>query len=163
MSSHHFGEAFRVSTGTSPHRYVMRERVRAARQLLCDSERSIAEIAYATGFTSQAHLTVAYQRLDRMLDEPRIPPVDKATGKPPHQPKAALQLTKQQRSGIRRHLPAVKSSHHRPLFYRFKLEQVWHTLCGHRGHSRESGNPLSQMNYPRFRPSVHASRLRNPG
>jgi AraC family transcriptional regulator len=63
MSSHHFGDAFRVSTGTSPHRYVMEQRVHTARQLLRDSERSIAEIAYATGFASQAHLTVNFHRM----------------------------------------------------------------------------------------------------
>ncbi|MGB8843775.1 MAG: helix-turn-helix domain-containing protein [Aliidongia sp.] len=62
MSSHHFGEAFKLSTGTSPHHYVMEQRVQAARQLLGDSERPIAEIAYATGFASQAHLTENFHR-----------------------------------------------------------------------------------------------------
>jgi AraC family transcriptional regulator len=63
MSSHHFGEAFKLSTGISPHRYVMQQRLQVARQLLSDGERSIAEIAYATGFASQAHLTVNFRRL----------------------------------------------------------------------------------------------------
>jgi hypothetical protein len=30
-------------------------------------------------------------------------------------------------------IPAIRSGHHRTPFNRFKLEQLWRTLCLHRG------------------------------
>jgi hypothetical protein len=65
-----------------------------------------------------------------MFDKPSTASINKASGKPAHQTKAMIQLTKQQRA------------RDRALFYRFKFERLWHTLCRHRGKPRESGNPL---------------------
>ncbi|HEY5338607.1 MAG TPA: AraC family transcriptional regulator [Rhizomicrobium sp.] len=62
LSPHHFGEAFKTSVGTSPHRYVMERRIHRARELLSDARRPIAEIAHAAGFSSQAHLTTNFRR-----------------------------------------------------------------------------------------------------
>ena len=63
LSTHHFGEAFKISTGQPPYRYVMERRVDRARELLRDGEHSIAEIAYAAGFSSQTHLTTNFRRV----------------------------------------------------------------------------------------------------
>ncbi len=63
LSTHHFGEAFKASTGRPPYGYVMDRRVERARELLRDGERPIAEIAYAAGFSSQAHLTTNFRRV----------------------------------------------------------------------------------------------------
>ena len=63
LSPHHFGEAFKVATGTSPHRYVIAQRIDRARELLRDREHSISEIAYAVGFSNQSHLTFNFRRL----------------------------------------------------------------------------------------------------
>jgi AraC family transcriptional regulator len=63
LSTHHFGEAFKAATGRPPYRYVMDRRVERARALLRDGERPIAEIAYAVGFSSQAHLTTNFRRV----------------------------------------------------------------------------------------------------
>jgi AraC family transcriptional regulator len=63
LSSHHFGAAFKASIGTPPYRYVMERRVQVARELLRDGKRSVAEIAYAAGFASQAHLTTSFRRV----------------------------------------------------------------------------------------------------
>ncbi len=63
LSTHHFGEAFKTATGRPPYRFVMARRVERARELLRDGERPIAEIAYAAGFSSQAHLTTNFRRL----------------------------------------------------------------------------------------------------
>jgi AraC family transcriptional regulator len=63
LSTHHFGEAFRTSTGRPAYRYVMERRVERARELLCDGKRPIAEIAYAAGFSSQAHFTTNFRRV----------------------------------------------------------------------------------------------------
>ena len=63
LSLHHFGEAFKIATGMSPHRYVIEKRVDRARELLRDPRLSIAEIATVVGFASQSHLTVNFRRL----------------------------------------------------------------------------------------------------
>jgi AraC family transcriptional regulator len=63
LSTHHFGAAFKASTGRSPHGYVMDRRVERARELLRAGARPIAEIAYAAGFSSQAHLTTNFRRV----------------------------------------------------------------------------------------------------
>jgi AraC-like DNA-binding protein len=41
LSTHHFGEAFKKSIGTSPRRYVMERRVQFAHRLLRDNTRPI--------------------------------------------------------------------------------------------------------------------------
>lgn len=63
LSPHHFAQAFKTSTGLSPHRYVIEKRVEHARELLRDRSRSIAEIAQAVGFSNQSHLTLNFRRL----------------------------------------------------------------------------------------------------
>lgn len=63
LSPHHFGEAFKSSVGTSPHRFVIERRIRQALHLLRDKDRSIAEVAMAVGFSSQSHFTTNLRRL----------------------------------------------------------------------------------------------------
>jgi AraC family transcriptional regulator len=63
LSPHYFGEAFRISTGRTPHRYVMERRVECARGLLWDADRPIRDIAYAAGFSSQSHFTANFRRV----------------------------------------------------------------------------------------------------
>jgi len=62
LSPHHFATAFKVSTGISPHRYVIERRINRARDLLLRKEKTISEIAVAVGFSSQSHLTVNFRR-----------------------------------------------------------------------------------------------------
>ncbi|MEO1092306.1 MAG: AraC family transcriptional regulator [Pseudomonadota bacterium] len=57
-----FGRAFKRKVGAPPHQYVLARRIEAARSLLCSTESSIAEIAHATGFSSQSHLTATLRR-----------------------------------------------------------------------------------------------------
>ena len=61
-SRSHFLRMFRATTGMTPHRYVLRRRLERARQLLERVELSIAEVAFSCGFSSQAHLTVAFRK-----------------------------------------------------------------------------------------------------
>ena len=63
LSPHHFVEAFKISIGKPPHRFVMERRVQRVLELLCDDDRSIAEIARAAGFSSQSHLTANFRRV----------------------------------------------------------------------------------------------------
>jgi AraC family transcriptional regulator len=57
LSSNHFSRAFRQSTGTSPHQWLLQRRVDKARQLLRDAEIPLAEAALACGFADQSHFT----------------------------------------------------------------------------------------------------------
>jgi AraC family transcriptional regulator len=63
LSPHHFGEAFKISVGKSPHRFLTERRVRRALELLRDTDRSIVEIARAAGFSSQSRLTENFRRV----------------------------------------------------------------------------------------------------
>ncbi len=60
--THKFARAFKRRVGQTPHHYVLHRRIDAARQLLDNSEQSIADIAYATGFSSQSHMTTTFKR-----------------------------------------------------------------------------------------------------
>lgn len=57
LSVSHFSRAFRVSTGLPPHQWLLRQRVKAAKQLLTVRELPLAEIAISAGFANQSHFT----------------------------------------------------------------------------------------------------------
>ncbi|MGL4291818.1 MAG: helix-turn-helix domain-containing protein [Phreatobacter sp.] len=61
MSPSSFIRTFKRSTGLTPHRFVVEQRVQAARDLITGSDMPIAEIALAVGFSSQSHLGVAFR------------------------------------------------------------------------------------------------------
>jgi AraC family transcriptional regulator len=58
----HFLRMFRVSTGTTPHRYVLERRIDRAQQLLQGKGASLADIAADCGFSSQTHMTDVFRR-----------------------------------------------------------------------------------------------------
>lgn len=57
LSVSHFARSFRISFGTSPHRYLILRRVEIAKGLLTETNHSLVEIAAQTGFSDQAALT----------------------------------------------------------------------------------------------------------
>ena len=61
LSPHYFARQFRAAFGMTPHQYVLERRLEAARRML-RSDMAIADIAYALGFSSQAHFTQAFRR-----------------------------------------------------------------------------------------------------
>jgi AraC family transcriptional regulator len=64
FSARHFERAFRQSTGSSPHAYVMDRRLHRARDLLINRpESAIEEIAVQLGFSSSSHFSSAFRRL----------------------------------------------------------------------------------------------------
>jgi AraC family transcriptional regulator len=63
LSPNHFATAFKASTGISPHRYVIERRIDRARDLLRQDDKTISQIAYAVGFSSQSHLTANFRRM----------------------------------------------------------------------------------------------------
>ena len=63
MSIGRFTSSFRASTGLTPHRYIMRERIEAVRSLLRERQYSLAEVALRCGFSSQQHMATAIRKL----------------------------------------------------------------------------------------------------
>ena len=62
LSVAHFSRSFRLATGETPHAFTLRLRVERAEQLLRRNGLGLAEIALATGFSSQSHFTTQYRR-----------------------------------------------------------------------------------------------------
>lgn len=62
VQSHQFNRAFKRKVGQSPHHFVLERRINAARSLLGSTQYPITEIAYATGFSSQSHMTTTFKR-----------------------------------------------------------------------------------------------------
>jgi|SRR5579883_412908 len=58
-----FKRAFRVSFGTTPHQYVMRRRIDRAKVLMLDSRDSLKDIAQASGFAHESHLSHVFKHL----------------------------------------------------------------------------------------------------
>ena len=63
ISPFHFIRLFKTSTGRTPYAYVIERRVSRAERMLTGTDISLAEIALACGFCSQAHLTSTLSRL----------------------------------------------------------------------------------------------------
>ena len=61
MSPFHFARMFKLSTGHSPHLYITLRRVEKAKELLARSGMSLAEVAEAVGFATQAHFTGVFR------------------------------------------------------------------------------------------------------
>jgi AraC family transcriptional regulator len=57
LSVSHFSRAFRISTGLPPHQWLLRQRVKAAKQLMSVRDLPLAEIAISAGFANQSHFT----------------------------------------------------------------------------------------------------------
>jgi AraC family transcriptional regulator len=53
----------KISTGLTPHQYLMRKRIERARTMLRESDRSIAEIGFEVGFSSQSHFSERFRAL----------------------------------------------------------------------------------------------------
>jgi AraC family transcriptional regulator len=63
MSPYHFSRLFKQSTGHSPYHFVIKCRVKRAKELLLNSDLSIAQITYTVGFANQSHLTNHFKRM----------------------------------------------------------------------------------------------------
>ena len=61
MSPAHFARSFKATTGRTPHEFVSDQRLGLAKRLLAAKDRQIADIAAATGFSSQANFTRAFR------------------------------------------------------------------------------------------------------
>jgi AraC family transcriptional regulator len=65
VSSSHFAQAFKDSTGLAPHRWLTRRRIERARELLAHNKMDIAEIALACGFVDQSHFSRVFTKVEK--------------------------------------------------------------------------------------------------
>ena len=63
LSESHFQRAFARRFGESPHRTIVNMRLDFAIGLMRDTDRSLAEIAFLSGFASQSHMTSTMKKL----------------------------------------------------------------------------------------------------
>ncbi|MCK1655570.1 helix-turn-helix transcriptional regulator [Bradyrhizobium sp. 149] len=63
LSRMHFAAQFRVATGYRPREYLLNHRIEHAKTLLATTERPLAEIALAVGFSTQAHFSTVFKRI----------------------------------------------------------------------------------------------------
>jgi len=63
VSRMHFAAQFKAATGVSPHAYILRRRIRAARTLLLTRTLTIEAVALSVGFRSPAHFADVFHRL----------------------------------------------------------------------------------------------------
>ena len=62
MSPAHFSRLFRASFGIPPYRFVMQQRVEAAKGMLASGKLSASQVATAFGFASQSHFVKVFHQ-----------------------------------------------------------------------------------------------------
>lgn len=62
MNEYSFSRSFKARTGLSPYQWVIERRLGRAEFLLKQSSMELAEIAFATGFSSQSHMTTLFSK-----------------------------------------------------------------------------------------------------
>jgi AraC family transcriptional regulator len=63
LSPFHFSRMFKQVTGMSPLQFVVRERIVRAQKLICETSRSVIEIALEVGYTSPSHFAKVFRRV----------------------------------------------------------------------------------------------------
>jgi AraC-like DNA-binding protein len=63
VSTRYFCRAFRISTGCSPHQFILRRRVELARGLIEAGRMSLSEVAIAAGFVDHAQMTATFRKV----------------------------------------------------------------------------------------------------
>jgi AraC family transcriptional regulator len=62
VSKYHFLRRFKLSTGMTPHQFVMERRIGRAKELIRSHRLELTEVAYRSGFSDQAHFTRVFKR-----------------------------------------------------------------------------------------------------
>lgn len=62
MSPYYFARQFKQSTGLAPHQYLSERRIERAKELLTDTNASIADIGLRLGFSNQSHFTAQFHK-----------------------------------------------------------------------------------------------------
>jgi transcriptional regulator GlxA family with amidase domain len=62
LSRFHFIRLFRIDTGESPRKYLLRARINRAKQMLMTSELAIGDVALQLGFYDNSHFANSFRR-----------------------------------------------------------------------------------------------------
>ena len=62
ISPRYLPRAFKTAIGQAPHRYVLQRRIERAKELLRGTDMPIVDVALASGFSSQSHLSTWFIR-----------------------------------------------------------------------------------------------------
>jgi transcriptional regulator GlxA family with amidase domain len=62
LSQFHFCRLFKLTTGESPHAYLLRRRIERAKELLVGATLPLVHVAGAVGFQTQGHFTEVFRR-----------------------------------------------------------------------------------------------------
>jgi AraC family transcriptional regulator len=62
LSRYHFARRFRQSTGTTPHEFVLQQRVERAKTLLHRTNTPLLDVACICGFADQSHMTREFRK-----------------------------------------------------------------------------------------------------
>lgn len=63
MSQSHFSKLFKLSTGLTPHQFVLQERINRSKELLRQGHAKLVDVALGVGFENQAHFTTVFGNL----------------------------------------------------------------------------------------------------
>ena len=63
MSQSHFSKLFKLSTGLTPHQFVLQERINRSKELLRQGSARLVDVALGVGFENQAHFTTVFGNL----------------------------------------------------------------------------------------------------
>jgi len=63
LSTAHFSEMFRKSTGESPHRFVLRQSIERAKEMLRTAEERVLDVAITCGFKTQQHFARVFRQI----------------------------------------------------------------------------------------------------
>jgi len=63
LSTAHFSQMFRKSTGDSPHRFVLRQRIERGKEMLRTAEARVLDVAIACGFKTQQHFARVFRKI----------------------------------------------------------------------------------------------------
>jgi AraC family transcriptional regulator len=63
LSTAHFSQMFRRSTGQTPHHFVLRHRVERAKDILRAADMRVLDVAVACGFKTQQHFARVFRKM----------------------------------------------------------------------------------------------------
>ena len=63
LSLSHFKKRFRAETGLSPRQFILRDKVEAAKRVLCENGTSVTDIALDLGFVSSQYFATVFKRI----------------------------------------------------------------------------------------------------
>lgn len=66
LSPIHFHNCFKAATGRTLHEYVEEQRIKNAAELLVTTDKTLTEISYECGFSSQSYFSYAFKRKMKM-------------------------------------------------------------------------------------------------